>query len=361
MSSAEERDLGLWVGGALTIIKPRAGAGGRDRAAGAGVPQAAPCGGGRRHSGAGRDGCGHPGSAGRGCAHRAIPGPPARPLTVGRLAPAHVTVSSGPGRPMASHGPCSWPASRTRWLRRRACRRPGGWAPHPWGPIRSPSLARGPARSGCWPAGQSRGGVPGDAGGRRAGLPALAGRLARAPLHRAGAAEESGRGQVHRLLGARRTGLRNPVSGRRLPPRGDLAAPRRPAHRGTLRRGEQQREQQLSVVERPGTHRAMGDLPGADRGAGQVSCRPTRPYPPNAVIVVLTDPWRGVQAGITGPAVAYIKLRLRNRRTARWPVLHVGGQGFWALSVLRHPGPVASWTACDAAGHPVASGTGPPG
>ena len=34
---------------------------------------------------------------------------------------------------------------------------------------------------------------------------------------------------------------------------------------------------------------------------------------------------------------------------------------FWALSVLRHPGPVASWTAYDPAGHPVASGTGPPG
>jgi hypothetical protein len=46
--------------------------------------------------------------------------------------------------------------------------------------------------------------------------------------------------------------------------------------------------------------------------------------------------WRGVHAGITGPAVAYIKLRLRNRRTARWPVQHVGGQGLWALSVLRH-------------------------
>ena len=96
-------------------------------------------------------------------------------------------------------------------------------------------------------------------------------------------------------------------------------------------------------------------------GAGQIACRPTRSYPPNAVITVMTDRWRGLHAGITGAAVAYIKLRLRNRKTVRLPVTHVGGQGFWALSVLRHPGPVASWTACDTAGHPVAGGSGPPG
>ena len=96
-------------------------------------------------------------------------------------------------------------------------------------------------------------------------------------------------------------------------------------------------------------------------GAGQVSCRPTRSYPPDAVITVMTDRWRGLHAGITGAAVAYIKLKLRNRKTARLPVIHAGGQGFWALSVLRHPGPVASWTAYDTAGHPVAGGTGPPG
>lgn len=96
-------------------------------------------------------------------------------------------------------------------------------------------------------------------------------------------------------------------------------------------------------------------------GAGQVSCRPTRSYPPDAVITVMTDRWRGLHAGITGAAVAYIKLKLRNRKTARLPVIHVGGQGFWALSVLRHPGPVASWAAYDAAGQPVAGGTGPPG
>jgi len=96
-------------------------------------------------------------------------------------------------------------------------------------------------------------------------------------------------------------------------------------------------------------------------GAGRVSCHPTRSYPPNAVITVMTDRWRGLRAGITGAAVAYIKLRLRNGKTARLPVTYVGGQGFWALSVLRHPGPVTRWTAYDAAGHPVASGTGPPG
>lgn len=96
-------------------------------------------------------------------------------------------------------------------------------------------------------------------------------------------------------------------------------------------------------------------------GAGQVSCRPTRAYPPHAVITVMTDRWRGLRAGITGAAVTYIKLKLRNRKTAWLPVIHAGGQGFWALSVLRHPGPVASWTAYDPAARPVAGGTGPPG
>src|SRR5215472_1851138 len=96
-------------------------------------------------------------------------------------------------------------------------------------------------------------------------------------------------------------------------------------------------------------------------GAGQVSCRPTRSYPPDAVVTVMTDRWRGLRAGITGAAVAYIELKLRDRKTARLPVIHAGGQGFWALSVLRHPGPVASWTAYDAAGHRIAGGTGAPG
>ena len=95
-------------------------------------------------------------------------------------------------------------------------------------------------------------------------------------------------------------------------------------------------------------------------GAGQVSCRPTRSYPPDAIVTVMTDRWRGLRAGITGAAVAYIELKLRDRKTTRLPVIHAGGQGFWALSVLRHPGPVASWTAYDAAGHRIAGGTGPP-
>jgi hypothetical protein len=66
-----------------------------------------------------------------------------------------------------------------------------------------------------------------------------------------------------------------------------------------------------------------------------------------------------VLAGITGRAVAYIRLRLRNGKTGRLKVVHVGGQGFYALSVLGEH--VTSWTAYTAAGHPVASGTGPPG
>jgi hypothetical protein len=101
--------------------------------------------------------------------------------------------------------------------------------------------------------------------------------------------------------------------------------------------------------------------PSPPAGAGQVSCHPTRSYPPDAVVTVMTDRWRGLRAGITGASVAYIRLRLRNHKAARLPVIHVGRQGFWALSVLRHPGPVASWIAYDTAGHPVARGTGPPG
>jgi len=50
--------------------------------------------------------------------------------------------------------------------------------------------------------------------------------------------------------------------------------------------------------------------------------------------------------------VAYIQLRLRNGKTARLHVLHIGGQGFYALSVLT--GPPASWTAYTTTGHPIA-------
>jgi hypothetical protein len=91
-------------------------------------------------------------------------------------------------------------------------------------------------------------------------------------------------------------------------------------------------------------------------GAPGVSCLPTRSYPPNTVTAVLHS---NMLAGITGRAVAYIQLRLRNGNTARLTVVHVGGQGFYALSVLGEH--VTSWTAYTAAGHPVASGTGPPG
>lgn len=91
-------------------------------------------------------------------------------------------------------------------------------------------------------------------------------------------------------------------------------------------------------------------------GAPGVSCLPTRSYPPGTVTAVLHS---DVLAGITGRAVAYIQLRLRNGLTATLRVVHVGGQGFYALSVLAEH--VTRWTAYTAAGHPVASGTGPPG
>ena len=87
-------------------------------------------------------------------------------------------------------------------------------------------------------------------------------------------------------------------------------------------------------------------------------CRPTAAYPPNAVTLMMSGPM-GLKAGITGRAVAYIQLRLRNGKTARLHVLHIGSQGFYALSVaIDH---VASWIAYTATGHAIASGTGTPG
>ena len=86
---------------------------------------------------------------------------------------------------------------------------------------------------------------------------------------------------------------------------------------------------------------------------------PPLTYPPNAVTLVMSGPSVTEAAGITGRAVAYIQLRLRNGKTARLHVLHIGGQGFYALSVRHRP--VATWTAYTATGHPVASGTGTPG
>jgi hypothetical protein len=94
-------------------------------------------------------------------------------------------------------------------------------------------------------------------------------------------------------------------------------------------------------------------------GAPTVWCRPTVSYPPNAVVLVISGPYTDDRAGITGRAVAYIQLRLHNGKTARLHVLHIGGQGFYALSVQADN--VASWTAYTTTGHPIATGTGTPG
>ena len=88
-------------------------------------------------------------------------------------------------------------------------------------------------------------------------------------------------------------------------------------------------------------------------------CRPTLSYPPAAITLVMSGPAVTDAAGITGQAIAYIQLQLRNGTTTRLHVLHIGGQGFYALSVLT--GPVTAWTAYTTTGHPVASGTGTPG
>jgi len=87
-------------------------------------------------------------------------------------------------------------------------------------------------------------------------------------------------------------------------------------------------------------------------------CRPTLSYPPNAVTLVTSGPYLTEVAGITGRAVAYIQLRLRNGKTARLRVLHIGGQGFYSVSIVT---PVTSWTAYTNTGHPIATGTGTPG
>jgi hypothetical protein len=88
-------------------------------------------------------------------------------------------------------------------------------------------------------------------------------------------------------------------------------------------------------------------------------CRPTVAYPPNAVTLVMSSPSMGEAAGITGSAVAYLQLWLRSGKTTRLHVLHIGGQGFYALPVLTDP--VARWTAYTTTAHPIASGTGTPG
>jgi hypothetical protein len=95
-----------------------------------------------------------------------------------------------------------------------------------------------------------------------------------------------------------------------------------------------------------------------DNGPG-IWCRPIRSYPPNAVTLVMTGPTIGERAGTTGRAVAYIELRLSNGKTTRLHVLHIGGEGFYALSIATHQ--VASWTAYTTTGQPIAHGTGVPG
>jgi hypothetical protein len=95
-----------------------------------------------------------------------------------------------------------------------------------------------------------------------------------------------------------------------------------------------------------------------DYGPG-IWCRPIVSYPPNAVTLVMTSPAIFDRAGITGRAVAYIQLRLRNGKTTQLNVLHIGGQGFYATELGDEP--VASWTAYTTTGHPVATGTGVPG
>jgi hypothetical protein len=87
-------------------------------------------------------------------------------------------------------------------------------------------------------------------------------------------------------------------------------------------------------------------------------CRPTLSYPPNAVTLVMSGPSITEKAGITGRAVAYIQLRLRNGTTTRLHVLHIGGQGFYAMSI---PTAIVRWTAYTTTGHPIATGTGTPG
>jgi hypothetical protein len=96
-----------------------------------------------------------------------------------------------------------------------------------------------------------------------------------------------------------------------------------------------------------------------NQGYAGTWCHPGVSYPPNAVTLVMAGRSVNEAAGITGRAVAYIQLRLRNGKTARLHVLHIGGQGFYALSVLTDH--VASWTAYTTTGHAIASGTGTPG
>jgi hypothetical protein len=94
-------------------------------------------------------------------------------------------------------------------------------------------------------------------------------------------------------------------------------------------------------------------------GSGEVWCVPGGALPPNAVTSVMLDPALGVVSGITGRAVASIDLTLAHGKTTPLLVVHLGSQGFFALSVRDQH--IVRWTAYNTAGWPVASGTGAPG
>jgi hypothetical protein len=362
MSSAEEWNLGLRVGGALTIIKPGPAPVAEIVLQGRGVRRR------RRAAGAGAIavvaaiGVTIP-SLLHAAAHTGqSPGPPARPLTVGRLAPVARNGVIGSGM-----------VDGRSWTVRLAGQR---------GPVARAAGLPATGRLGTTPVGSAPVTFTGAGTGQE--------RLLAGPVSPAVAylTMQVTDGPVYRLWpvawrGHRYIGLvlpRNLAVARftAYSAHGELAyaipfpAGGFPLVVTWLRPGARPATALSAGIDSSGNSSyrwwnvqvhmgPWGTCLVQTAGAGQVSCRPTRSYPPNAVIAVLTVAWRGVRAGITGPDVAYIKLRLRNRRTARLPVQHVGGQGFWALSVLRHPGPVASWTAYDPARHPVASGAGPPG
>jgi hypothetical protein len=94
-------------------------------------------------------------------------------------------------------------------------------------------------------------------------------------------------------------------------------------------------------------------------GTGAVWCAPAGALPPDAVTSVVIDPALGVVTGIAGQAVASITLTLADGKTALLPLVSVGSQDFFALSV--HDQHVVRWTAYNTAGRPAASGTGAPG
>ena len=63
--------------------------------------------------------------------------------------------------------------------------------------------------------------------------------------------------------------------------------------------------------------------------------------------------------GTARPGVAYLRLRLAGGGSARVSVYDVSGQRFYAMQIAAAPRIVA-WAACDAAGHRLYGGSGPP-